>query len=305
MVSVYTVYIIYIVSIINYYYSLTSFDGIYHHYIIHIRSERRLTFDVWRLVVVYQHDNSSCCHLWWQCWQLTTDNMQQELLLHFTTTTYFCHQRWHWSVECQLNITNIVPTNVAMLPSPLLSNAALAEWDTIEWSALARNEAVVVVVFIVIITILSSVARLSSSKLWKLLIVVLPLIDKASRGGFNGGTIEKSSGHFLTALVTEGQFLALQMVKLSSLHDEGRPADVFYHHRRDTLVTALPMAVLSLILAFHNIDTFFAWLFGGKLFGSLSFTPVCVVSSPHRTNPEHHHHTPYIGTLPTLSSSRP
>ncbi len=33
------------------------------------------------------------------------------------------------------------------------------------------------------------------------------------------------------------------MVNFSSLHDDGRPADVFYHHRRDTLVTALPMVV--------------------------------------------------------------
>jgi hypothetical protein len=69
----------------------------------------------------------------------------------------------------------------------------------------------------------------------------------------------------LIALVTEGQFLALQMVKLSSLHDEGRPADVFYHHRRDTLVNALQMVVISLILSFHNIDTFLAWLLRGKL----------------------------------------
>jgi hypothetical protein len=86
---------------------------------------------------------------------------------------------------------------------------------------------------------------------------MIPLINRASHCGFNGGIIEKSSGHFLIALVTEGQFLALQMVKLSSLHDEGRPADVFYHHRRDTLVNALPMVVISLILAFHNIGTFF------------------------------------------------
>jgi hypothetical protein len=34
-------------------------------------------------------------------------------------------------------------------------------------------------------------------------------------------------------------FLALQMVNFSSLHDEGRPADVFRHYRRDTLVHAL------------------------------------------------------------------
>jgi hypothetical protein len=46
----------------------------------------------------------------------------------------------------------------------------------------------------------------------------------------------------------------------------GSPADVFYHHRRDTLVIALPMVIVSLILAFHNIGTFLAWLLiGGKL----------------------------------------
>jgi hypothetical protein len=37
------------------------------------------------------------------------------------------------------------------------------------------------------------------------------------------------------------------MVNFSSLHDEGRPVDVFYHHRRDTLVNALQMAVSSSI----------------------------------------------------------
>jgi hypothetical protein len=90
------------------------------------------------------------------------------------------------------------------------------------------------------------------------------LIDKASRSDFNGGIVE-ISGHFLTATTTEGQFFTVKMVKLSSLHDERRPADVFYHHRRDTLVTALPMVVISLILAFHNIGTFFlAWMPGGK-----------------------------------------
>ena len=73
------------------------------------------------------------------------------------------------------------------------------------------------------------------------------LFDRASRRDFNGGIIEKS-GHFLTALVIEGQFFALQMVNFSSLHDEGRPAEVFYHHRRDTLVIALQMDILPLIL---------------------------------------------------------
>ena len=41
----------------------------------------------------------------------------------------------------------------------------------------------------------------------------------------------------------DGPFLALQMVNFSSLHDEGRHADVFYHYRRDTLVNALQMVV--------------------------------------------------------------
>jgi hypothetical protein len=58
------------------------------------------------------------------------------------------------------------------------------------------------------------------------------------------------------------------MVNFSSLHDEERPADVFYHHRRDALVNALQMVVISLILAFHNIGTFLAHFFsvaaGGK-----------------------------------------
>jgi hypothetical protein len=99
----------------------------------------------------------------------------------------------------------------------------------------------------------------------KLLIVVSRLspIDRASRGGFNGGVVE-ISGHFLIALVSDDPFLALKMVNFSSLHDEGRPADVFYHHRRDTLINALQMVVISLILALHNIDTFLARLLGGK-----------------------------------------
>jgi hypothetical protein len=46
----------------------------------------------------------------------------------------------------------------------------------------------------------------------------------------------------------DDQFLALQMVNFSSTHDEGRPADVVYHHRRNTLVNALQMAVLASIL---------------------------------------------------------
>jgi hypothetical protein len=37
------------------------------------------------------------------------------------------------------------------------------------------------------------------------------------------------------------------MVKLSSLHDEGRPVEVLYHYRRDTLAIALQMGVSSSI----------------------------------------------------------
>ena len=82
-------------------------------------------------------------------------------------------------------------------------------------------------------------------------VIIVPLIDRASHCSFNGGVVE-----ILVIFRHDGPFLAKQMVKLSSLHDEGRPADVFYHHRRDTLVNALPMVVISLILAFHNIGTF-------------------------------------------------
>ena len=51
---------------------------------------------------------------------------------------------------------------------------------------------------------------------------MIPLINRASRGDFNGGVVEKS-------VIFDGDdpFLAVQTVKLSSLHDEGRPADSF------------------------------------------------------------------------------
>jgi hypothetical protein len=71
--------------------------------------------------------------------------------------------------------------------------------------------------------------------------MIPPLINKPRQYEFNRRIIEKSTCHFFTALVIEGQFLALQMVKLSSLHEEGGPGEVFYHHRRDTLVNALQM----------------------------------------------------------------
>ena len=51
------------------------------------------------------------------------------------------------------------------------------------------------------------------------------------------------------------------MVKLSSLHDDEGPVDVFYHWRRDTLVNALPMVVTSLIWGV----VFLGWLLGGKI----------------------------------------
>jgi hypothetical protein len=73
------------------------------------------------------------------------------------------------------------------------------------------------------------------------------------------------------------------MVNFSSLHDEGGPVDVFYHHRRDKLLIPRLTVVISLILAFHNIGTFLAWLIGGKLLGSLSFTPLCR-QSPNEPN---------------------
>jgi hypothetical protein len=44
---------------------------------------------------------------------------------------------------------------------------------------------------------------------------MIPLIDKASRGGFNGIVIEKSVNFH-----RNGQFFALQMVNFSSLHDD-------------------------------------------------------------------------------------
>jgi hypothetical protein len=48
-------------------------------------------------------------------------------------------------------------------------------------------------------------------------------------------------------MVKDDPFFAKQMVNFSFLRDEGRPADVFYRYRRDTLVNALQMAVLPLI----------------------------------------------------------
>jgi hypothetical protein len=55
------------------------------------------------------------------------------------------------------------------------------------------------------------------------------------------------------------------MVNFSSLHDEERPADVFYHHRRDKLLIPRLTVVISLILAFHNTGTFFSVAVGGNI----------------------------------------
>jgi hypothetical protein len=69
----------------------------------------------------------------------------------------------------------------------------------------------------------------------------------------------------------DGQFLAKQMVNFSSLHDEGRPADIFYHHRRDTLVNALQMAVLIVDFGSRHspeVSGLLAW--GGPLSSSFS-----------------------------------
>ena len=82
------------------------------------------------------------------------------------------------------------------------------------------------------------------------------LIDKASRGDFNGGIIEKS-GHFLTALVTEGQFLAQQMVNFSSLHDEGGLPTSFTTTGVIPSSLRFKMVVVSLILAFTTSALFY------------------------------------------------
>ena len=106
----------------------------------------------------------------------------------------------------------------------------------IERSALARSEAVVIIVvnYHNIITRLAEAVVDIFVIIDNLLIVVLPLIDRASRRDFNGGVVE-----ILVIFRHDGPFLAKQMVKLSSLHVEERPGDVFYHHRRNTLVNAL------------------------------------------------------------------
>jgi hypothetical protein len=82
--------------------------------------------------------------------------------------------------------------------------------------------------------------------------VIVPLIDSPRCCDFNGGVVE-----ILVFFRHDGPFFAKQMFNFSSLHDEGRPADVFYHHRRDTLVIALQMDILPLILGVIFIFTLF------------------------------------------------
>ena len=69
---------------------------------------------------------------------------------------------------------------------------------------------------------------------------MIPLIDSPRRGDFIGGVVE-----ILVIFRHDGPFLALQMVKLSSLHEEGGPDEVLYRYRRDALVNALLMVILS------------------------------------------------------------
>jgi hypothetical protein len=78
---------------------------------------------------------------------------------------------------------------------------------------------------------------------------MIPPLDSPSRCDFNGGVVL-----FLVIFRHDGPFLAKQMVNFSSLHVEGRPADVFYHYRRDTLVNALQM-VVHLILGVSSLSS--------------------------------------------------
>jgi hypothetical protein len=168
---------------------------------------------------------------------------------------YFCHQRWHWSVESQLNITGVVPTNINITAPPVwqdvlgndtfLTNAA--PWRVVRLLSSSLSVAKLSLSYIndVTIAIFSSFSETVVDIFVKIVDCRVFILNRASHCGFNGGALKIWS--FLTATT---QFLALQMVKLSSLHDEGRPADVFYHHRRDTLVIALRMVVSWSILDF-------------------------------------------------------
>jgi hypothetical protein len=73
--------------------------------------------------------------------------------------------------------------------------------------------------------------------------------------------VESSKNRFI--FHHDGHFLALQMVNFSSLHDEGGPADVFYHHRRVTLVNALQMGLSSSFWV-NTLRLFAETCLGGK-----------------------------------------
>jgi hypothetical protein len=62
---------------------------------------------------------------------------------------------------------------------------------------------------------------------------MIPLINRAPRGGFNGGVVEKSR-HFLTTLANS----------FSSLHDDERPDEVLHQFHSIDLIIPLQMVVL-------------------------------------------------------------
>ena len=74
---------------------------------------------------------------------------------------------------------------------------------------------------------------------------MIPPLDSPSRGGFNGGV-----GENLVFFDRDDQFFALQMVSFSSIHDEGRPVEVYYQFHSIELVNALRMVVSWSILDF-------------------------------------------------------
>jgi hypothetical protein len=105
--TVYTVYIIYIVSIITTVSLHSTVTTIIIISSLLLRSERRLTFSskvpTWQQLLLLVATSGR----WQCCWVVAT---------RVVVSWYFW---WHWSVECQLNITNIVPTNVAITASPV------------------------------------------------------------------------------------------------------------------------------------------------------------------------------------------
>jgi hypothetical protein len=133
-----------------------------HHYLHLLRSGRTFT----------SSNNNSCCLL-----PPSVDNMQQEREVGVNKRQY------------QLSIATLVPTNISMtllrsggrLTCGFLSLEACRDCVVVYDDVMRTSRGILVersetvVVFLindVIITILSSVARLSSSKLWKLFIVM-------------------------------------------------------------------------------------------------------------------------------------